>query len=385
MAITKNKENHVVLTTIYVPHVLFDLYKNAKKFKHLNNTVCWVVGDLKSPDECKQICNHINKLGLETYYLDIPTQNTWGQKFPQFYNSIPYNNESRRNIGYLFALQNECKRLISIDDDNFPTEDDFIGAHEIVGSIWKGQVIHEESGFHNVCEYLEIIPNRHIYPRGFPFRLRESHLNDAKLMNNKHEKKILGMNQGLWLKEPDIDATTWLNGKVSSVGYKGKHTVVLDQKTWLPINTQNTCVIRELIPAFFCVPMGYKVPGGKIERYGDIWGGYFSQAIIQNSNYLISFGKPTVEHRRNPHNYLNDLRHEFWGIMLTDWFLEKLKDNFSSQSEKILDRLFELSTFIDESIADLPSWSPNEMKEFMKTTALNLRLWAEVCQELIRE
>ena len=60
MAIMKNKENHIVLTTIYVPNVLVDLYKNAKKFNHLNNTVCWVVGDLKSPDECKQICPIFN-------------------------------------------------------------------------------------------------------------------------------------------------------------------------------------------------------------------------------------------------------------------------------------------------------------------------------------
>lgn len=382
--IEKKKSNHIVFTTIYKPYVLLELQKNLERYNHLDDTVCWAVGDLKTPEACADICREVSDLGMETNYLDISKQDDWGKRFPEFYRCIPYNNESRRNIGYLFALQNGCKRLISIDDDNFPTEDDFIGAYEIVGSIWENQLIHDKSGFHNVCEYLDIIPKRKIYPRGFPFKLRGTHLNDNKLSNNNHGK-IIGLNQGLWLKEPDIDATTWLNGHVSSIGYNGNDTVVLDQNTWLPINTQNTCVTRELIPAYFCVPMAYKVPGGKIERYGDIFGGYFFQALIKNSKYLVSFGKPIVEHRRNPHNYIDDLRHEFWGMILTDWLIEKLKDDFIPQSDGIIHRLFELSTYINENVGDLPSWSPQEIKEFMKTTALSLRLWAEVCQEIITE
>ena len=140
--------------------------------------------------------------------------------------------------------------------------------------------------------------------------------NNANPVSSPLRAKI-GVTAGLWLSDPDIDATTWLNGAVSGLSYSGQDQLLLAQSNWTPINTQNTSVVRDLIPAFLCVPMGWDVPGGKIQRYGDIWGGYFLQAIIQGTDYHVSFGRPLVDHRRNPHDYLDDLRGEFWGLMLT--------------------------------------------------------------------
>jgi len=374
------KENHVVLTTINVPGVLLDLYENVKRFERLDSTACWVVGDYKTPPECEVLCKKVNGMGLETHFLDIPCQDEWGKRFPDFYKCIPYNNESRRNIGYLLALENGCKRMISIDDDNFPADDDFIGFHEIVSEEWDCEVVIDDSGFHNVCEYLQMSPDRKVYPRGFPFQMRSSQVNRPVFA--RRDRGTIGLNQGLWLKEPDIDATTWLNGSVESVGYIGDDSIVLGPGTWLPINTQNTCVARELIPAFFCVPMGFDVPGGRIERYGDIWGGYFFQALIKNSQFLISFGRPIVEHRRNPHDYLNDLRCEFWGMILTDWVLAKLKDEFTPEASNVIERLIELSAFLGESVGSLPGWCPDEMRRFMGVTSESIRLWVDVCKTI---
>jgi len=376
------KNNHIVFTTIYTPKVLFNLQKNLEQYGHLDDTVCWVVGDNKTPAVCADLCRKVTNLGLETYYLDIPTQNKWGKRFLDFYYRIPYNNESRRNIGYLYALEHGCERLISIDDDNFPTDDDFIGSHLNTGMRWDGEVIEEPSGFHNVCEYLEIEPHRKIFPRGFPFGLR-----DAK--NEPHNSKIpadarVGVTEGLWMKDPDVDATTWLNGKIESKAYRGPAHFMLSQSTWSPVNTQNTSVVRELIPAFLCVPMGYPVHSGRIERYGDIWGGYFLQALILGTSYHICFGHPIVEHRRNPHNYLDDLGHEFWGMILTDWMVMQLRENFRPTSSVIIDRVKELSEFLmNIDTTRLPSWCPTEIRNFITETAVTLNLWAEVCRKLL--
>ena len=374
------KENHIVLTTINVPNVLVDLYENIRNFGRLDNVVCWVIGDYKTPTECEVLCNKVNSMGLETHFLDIPSQDEWGKRFPAFYKCIPYNNESRRNIGYLLALENGCKRLISIDDDNFPTEDDFIGIHEAVSRKWDGKILKDVSGFHNVCEYLDFSPGRKVYPRGFPFEMRNFQANNPVYI--EPFDAVIGLNQGLWLKEPDVDATTWLNGAIESVNYKGDKIIAIDQSTWLPINTQNTCVARDLIPAFFCVPMGFDVPGGKIERYGDIWGGYFFQALIVDSPYIVSFGRPIVEHRRNPHNYVDDLRHEFWGMILTDWLLVKLKEEFVPVGNDVIERLLELSFCLKMCAEDLPIWCPDEMKQFVLVTSERIKLWAAVCKEL---
>lgn len=376
-----NKPYHIVFTTIYHPLVLNELFDNISKYKHLDDTLIWVVGDNKTPDTVKFIASEISEKGLEVKYLDILEQDKLSSSYKEFYDRIPFNNETRRNIGYLESLKNGCEILISIDDDNFPlVNEDFVGVHSKTGTNWQGSCISEKSGFHNICEHLKIKPERDIYPRGFPFHLRGQKNENCKNKINT----VIGVTAGLWLKEPDIDATTWLNGTVSSFSYEGEKINVLSQDTWTPINTQNTSVVRDLIPAYLCVPMGWDVPGGKINRYGDIWGGYFLQALIKGLNYNVAFGHPLVEHRRNPHNYLDDLRHEYWGMMLTDWLLNSLKNKFEPQNEIVLKRVFELADFLDtETNSNLPEWCPKEMSDFMKYTADNLRFWAKACENII--
>ena len=312
-----HRQCHIVFTTIFVPHVLEALRVNAETHGHLGNVKVWVVGDKKTPSETRQLCEDASRKGLESVYFGIEEQDILGARHPEFYACIPYNNETRRNLGYLRALEDGCQTLISIDDDNFPTEDDFIGGHLRTGTAVTGELLSEPAGYHNVCEHLELRPSRPIFPRGFPFKLR-SHRNGSEYIAAP-AAALIGVTAGLWLKEPDIDAITWLNGPVQSVGYAGPEQFTLDQTTWSPINTQNTSVTRELSPAFLTVPMGYDVPGGKIQRYGDICGGYFLQAVMRGTPYFASFGRPLVEHRRNPHDYLDDLRFEFWGMILTDW------------------------------------------------------------------
>lgn len=376
------KPIHIVFTTIYYPEVLYDLHKNIAKFQHLDDVKVWVIGDKKTPAKCLDLAKEVTNKGLETHYLDVDQQDKWGKSCASFYNRIPYNNETRRNIGYLKALEDGCEILISIDDDNFPMEDDLVGCHSITGKVWEKPVIAEETGFHNICEYLKIEPNRQVFPRGFPFRLRgkENTNNTVKPTVNP----TIGVTAGLWLSDPDVDATTWLNGKISGKAYKGDPVYVLDQNTWSPVNTQNTSVVRDLIPAYLCIPMGWEVPGGTIQRYGDIWGGYFLQALMKGTHYNVAFGSPIVDHRRNPHDYVDDLRFEYWGMILTDWLLEKLRSDFNPGATKITERVDELADFIKEgAIPDLPSWCPDEINGFLLWTEGNLRTWAEACRLFI--
>jgi reversibly glycosylated polypeptide len=370
---------HIVFTTIYHPSVMEDLYDNIARNGHLSDVKIWVVGDKKTPGSCADLVQSIKDKGLESVYLDVEQQDRWGRRCKDFYIRIPYNNETRRNIGYLHALEDGCQTLISIDDDNFPTDDDLVGFHKNTGKHWNGLMINEESGFHNICEYLSTKPDRQIFPRGFPFRLRGFPNQNIRKKGSGNPK--IGVTAGLWLSDPDVDATTWLNGKIKGISYLGEDVHVLDHSTWSPVNTQNTSVTRELIPAYLCVPMGWSVPGGSIQRYGDIWGGYFLQALMKNTDFHIAFGRPIVDHRRNPHDYVDDLRYEYWGMILTDWLLEKLRTGFQPQSARIVDRVDELALFIqDQAIPELPNWCPEEIRDFLHWTEGNLRTWAEACR-----
>jgi len=376
------KPNHIVLTTIREPLLLLDYFENFKKYDVVSSVKIWIVGDKKTPIGVYNLSNILTKKGLETIFLDIEKQELWGKRFPSFYKKIPYNNETRRNIGYLHAMEDGCQRMISIDDDNWPSNDDFIDGHLITGSTWSSEIISSNSGFYNYCEKLKFKPERIIYPRGYPLILR-NFKNTIKYKSVRKAKKI-GVNMGLWLGDPDIDAITWLNGKVESIAYDKKLKYnVLDENTWIPINTQNTSIVRDLIPAFFCIPMGWNLPGGKIQRFGDIWGGYFLQSVLKNTNYNISFGEPIVIHKRNYHNYTDDLRCEYWGINATDWLVDLLKNEFKPKNLNICDRMSELAFFIKEfSIKSLPEWNIDGFKEFLIDMSENIFLWSQVCKKI---
>jgi hypothetical protein len=374
------KSCHIVFTTINHPAILNDLHQNISRYGHLDDVKVWVVGDRKTPASAEALAREVSQKGLETVYFDVAQQDEWGATFP-FYATIPYNTDGRRVFGYLKALEEGCGLLISIDDDNFPTGDDFIGHHKITGQKWGGALIREPQRFHNICEYLSFEPQRMVYPRGFPFELR-GEPNRPEAVGCPAGARI-GVTEGLWLAEPDVDATTWLNGKVSATAYNGPEIFVLEQATWSPVNTQNTSVVRELIPAFVFVTMGWPVPGGKLDRYGDIWGGYFLLALMQGSPFYLAFGRPLVEHRRNPHNYVDDMRNEFWGMVLTDWLLQVLRSSFIPRSTHAVDRLLELADFLElQAGTSLPAWCPPEIKEHLQSTAKSMRLWSAACRQI---
>jgi hypothetical protein len=371
--------DHIVLTTIRRPDLLEDYLTNLGKAGRLASCRVWIVGDTKTPAGVDELARSLTARGLETTYVDIEAQDRWGTKLcPKFYARIPRANETRRNIGYLMALEAGCTRLVSIDDDNWPTGDDFLGGHGFAGEAWQGPLVASDNGYFNVCSHLELTPARDVYPRGYPFRLRgaKAKVTDAKAPSGAR----IGVVAGLWLGDPDIDATTWLNGKVQGLSYRGPERYVLDQATWSPINTQNTSVTRALVPAYLCIPMGWPVPGGKIERYGDIWGGYFLQAMMRGTPYHVAFGRPVVDHRRNPHDYVDDLRYEFWGMILTDWLLDELKVQFKPTATRITERCHEVADFlVGSAMTRCPAWCPAEMRQFLKETATTMHAWAEAC------
>jgi hypothetical protein len=374
------KPCHIVFTTIHHPSILNDLYENVHRHAHLEDVKVWVVGDKKTPPSAASLAAEVSAKGLETIYFGVEEQDEWGKQFP-LYPLIPYNTDGRRVFGFLKALEDGCEVMISIDDDNFPTADDFVGLHRRTGQEWRQPLLKEDRLFHNICEYLIFEPPRLVFPRGFPFQLR-GYVNQPRPVASPPGAAI-GVTEGLWLMEPDVDATTWLNGKVSGVDYTGPDLFALDQSTWSPVNSQNTSVVRELIPAYLFVTMAWPVPGGKLDRYGDIWGGYFLLALMQGTKYHAAFGRPLVEHRRNPHNYVDDLRFEFWGMVLTDWLLEILRTWFKPTSSSMTERVLELAEFLDVSAAGhLPAWCPAEIKAFLQSTTKNLREWSAACAQL---
>ena len=78
-----------------------------------------------------------------------------------------------------------------------------------------------------------------VWPRGTPYRYRHQ----KPCITRGTRSAQIRMNAGLWLGEPDLDAITWLVSPVRATEFKGE-SVLLDDETWSPINTQNTSLHR---------------------------------------------------------------------------------------------------------------------------------------------
>jgi hypothetical protein len=276
-----------------------------------------VIPDRKSPRELYLKCASLCRDGFRIVCPDLPEQERYLSRLGDFAGLIPYDSDNRRNIGFLMALETGADVIVSLDDDNYcQVGTPFFREYALVNMPPANfRSVDSEHGWFNPCDLLEMEPQHSVYPRGFPYSAR--HQTSPLVFSN--QEGLIRMNAGLWLDEPDLDAITWLATPVRARRFRGE-SVTLGSDTWAPINTQNTSLHRDLLVAYYFVRMGYAIAGLTIDRYGDIFSGYFCQACVHHFGHRVRLGTPVAVHRRNSHDYLRDLGRELACV----WILEDL-------------------------------------------------------------
>jgi len=300
----------ITITTINKPVFLESLCENIRKYQHRDVDII-IIGDQKTPD-LKEYCQTVSEeYGTPIEYLDLIDQQ---RKLPQVLLDIfDYNTPDRTMLGGMLAYLRGAERIIAIDDDNYVTENDFIGWHEVVGKKEKGvNTIHSDTGWFNVCKMLDA--NTSFYPRGYPFGQRHKIEHTTNI--NKNARVVA--NQGMVLGDPDIDAVQRLVQPVNAIGMNHQYPPQFGlTKTWAPFNYQNTCIIRELIPCYFRPKSGL--------RNADIWTAYIFQRLAEHMGDVITWGQPLVKQIRNEHDLFEDLEVELQNNKETDYFCKTLK------------------------------------------------------------
>jgi len=244
---------------------------------------------------------------LEVLCPTLEEQETFLQRAGLPAEFIPYNLDNRRNVGYLMAWERGSDFLISIDDDNFCTEgEDYFAA--LAGALF-GREPHaiegDETRFLNICDLLETNVSP-VYARGYPYfaRHRKSTLQSSTGVAD------IKINAGLWLQDPDVDAITWLGLSPKVTGFQHR-SIVLDAKTWSPINTQNTAVRRDLLPAYYFIRMGYPLGGGKVAytRKHKAPGGFDERKVSVRYHSLCAQMVKRLEHRGQVAGFVVDHRY----------------------------------------------------------------------------
>lgn len=318
----------LVTTTIHVPRGVEGFLENAKRHGHGEQVSLIVVGDRKTPAECGAFLNDLaRRTGIPIEYLDVPAQHVMLRRWPALDLVLRYNCIQRRNVGYLRAALNQAEVIVSIDDDNFVRDPatDYVGAHLVVGREVDAPVVAHASGWWNVCERLRCDPARSFYHRGYPKARQDWKRGGERVARGRVRAAV---NAGLWLKDPDVDATANSEEPLNVVAVEkvaGDERCALGPGTWCPFNSQNTAFDARLLPAMYLVVMLDYLRGYRVGRLDDIWMSYFVRAIGDQLGERVLYGPPVVVQDRNPHNFTRDLAEELGGYILTEKIVEYLR------------------------------------------------------------
>ncbi|NET85500.1 MAG: hypothetical protein F6J94_27450 [Moorea sp. SIO1F2] len=374
----------IVVTTIYDGNFIHDYYKHFVMHGGLENVNFYVVGDLSTPEVCREQIEKYTQQGLPWYYLSPEAQKQFLEPFPKLASEIPWKTDNRRNVGFLMAYRDRCDVIIAIDDDNYPRHQwPFLEGHAAVGKKATLPTAVGHDGWFNLCSMMDIACKSldvqgTVYARGFPYARRNP---NCSQINSNVSTEVVAINAGLWSGDPDVDAATRLVTRCeASANFQENY--LLDSNVLMPINTQNTALIRDAIPAYYYVKMGHPIGGMKLDRFGDIFSGFFVQKCAQAVGHAVRVGSPVVDHRRSPHNLYKDLWHELAGMVIIDDMLPLLETplspatTYGAAAYELADRL-EAWTVEQQGFL----WDDG-LRTYFCNMAQNMKLWVDTCKEL---
>ena len=284
-------EKWVVVTTINAPT------DSIKKLTELPEP--WkivVIGDKKTKSEEWNTFTNSKKL----IYLSVESQLKLNYKVTKY---IPYNSYTRKNIGYLYAIEHGAKEIYETDDDNIFTTFD-----QLYQDFSHIKMSYAENAISSMINPYAYFGRPSVWPRGF-------RLNDIGL---DHEKKFYITNsdfisskplvfQGLANGDPDVDAIFRLTRANAyypiRLDFYDMHPLLYFPGNYIPINSQNTRFLYQAFPAL-------ALPTTVAFRVCDIWRGFILERFIWGYNGTVLFHKPTVFQKRNVHDYYEDFLDE---------------------------------------------------------------------------
>lgn len=305
---SKNNSKWVVITTINKPNEATKLLASLPDWKVV------IVGDKKTPSSEWE--KH-----KEYIYLSPEKQLELGYKITKF---IPWNHYCRKNIGYLYAIENGASVIYETDDDTFIYEDHQLNNPNKINAL----------NLKTAVPYFNIFScfgNNDSWPRGYPLnRITEN--NPYTLEGRKEE--FCPVQSSLVDRDPDVDAIFRLTTKKEIYFSKNGSPITLSEGIMCPYNTQNTIVHKE---AFW----GLLIPITSTFRTCDIWRGYWVQRLLWDIGAKLCFTSPMAYQVRNDHNLIEDFRQELPMYFDSEKLILFL-NNWKSKNNKLEDRIPEL-------------------------------------------
>jgi hypothetical protein len=266
-------KNVIVATTIH------PLSEALRKFDAMPDWHLVVVGDLKTPDDFK----------LERGdYLSPADQERFDKPLSD---AIGWNCIQRRNIGLLAALESGAEVVALVDDDNIPHAD--WGRDLCVDRECSINMFHVDAP---AFDPVGATNYPQLWHRGFPLQLVPT----RSYLDSKVRRVTAQVQADFWNCDPDVDAICRMVHGPRDCRFDPDCFPIAGDKI-APFNSQNTFLSASILDRYFLFP--------QVGRMDDIWAAYHAQA----KGITVAFGKASVDHRRNTHDVIADMRHEYLG------------------------------------------------------------------------
>ena len=248
-----------------------------------NSAELVIIGDKKTPDWAQ------SKLPKFVHYFSVDDQD---RKWPTLSGLLPYNHYARKNLAYLWAIENQASILLDTDDDNYSAKKVFEADLNFFRSV------ESDAEWLNIYSYFG---KEEIWPRGIPLDEARKILPAANENLVKSDWHCFQAVDG----DPDLDA-------VGRMLYPQAHffedlePVLLPSSSFCPTNSQATLWKKQILPFLY-------LPVTSTFRMTDIWRGILVSGYMKREKLSTAFGKLGFLQERNEHNLINDFLDEVSG------------------------------------------------------------------------
>ena len=302
--------------------VVTTIYKASEAVRKVARDPTWclvIVGDKKTPSKAEYIADIGPPAGKTVLYLSPDDQD---RIFPLLSRVIPWNDMSRKNIGYMYAVKHGAELIWDFDDDNIN-----LLPEDILDKMSHYRTPCVEFSFHVFNPYPYFSVNEtYTWPRGQPLEHIRNPATVPKLCLSTDRRNI-GVIQSLANIEPDVDAiyrftrNTPFNFGATPLS---QAPVVVPHNAFSPFNAQAALWTKEAF-LFLALPMSVTY------RVSDIWRSYIAQYFFHKQPLHLVFVPPYIDQYRNVHDNLKDFNDELDLYQKSDklltWLSKKVHTN----------------------------------------------------------
>lgn len=268
---------------------------------------------------------------------------------------IPRRTSAIKSYGFLKAFREDADIIWTLDDDCYP--------EKYLKGQYLQQVENRFKGFQPQVSWWNTLGSTGMYPRGFPYEIREI-------------SRPVAIHHGLWSGVPDLDGVTALDFPDYQVPANLLSSVKTVPQGFFPMCGMNLAFRKAMTPAMYFMLQGQDAHGNyePFDRFDDIWAGLFAKRICDHLGYAVTSGAPSIRHTKES-DPIERVRKEAPGIRAHEKLWQVVDLALDSECTTVGECYEEMALILrEEAPRILPEW-----EDYWLKLSDAMLTWTELC------